>query len=147
MCTITLRSSSFSAKSTISKGNKSALFYNKKNSPSVYFQLPLIVPNAPIKINFEVTAVVDPDDGLQPSDLTPETASVRVMILKSTQVNIFAPFISLNKFQYLVITIYNVCFRLSQFWLQQFRCQPRRYFNKIFIKSHFVYLIRCMKFK
>lgn len=142
MCTITLRSSSFSAKSTISKGNKSALFYNKKNLPNVYFQLPLIVPNAPIKINFEVTAVVDPDDGLQPSDLTPETASVRVMILKSTQVNNFARFMNLNKFN-----IYNVCFRLSQFWLQQFRCQPRRYFNKIFIKSHFVYLIRCMKFK
>lgn len=40
-----------------------------------------------MKINFEVTAVVDPDDGLQPSDLTPETASVRVMILKSNQVS------------------------------------------------------------
>lgn len=45
------------------------------------------MPNAPVKINFEVTAVVDPDDGLQPSDLTPETASVRVMILKSNQVS------------------------------------------------------------
>lgn len=50
------------------------------------FQLPLIVPNAPIKINFEVIAVVDPDDGLQPSELTPETANVRVMILRSNQV-------------------------------------------------------------
>lgn len=61
----------------------------------------MIVPNAPIKINFEVTAVVDPDDGLQPSDLTPETASVRVMILKSTQVIKFAAFMNLNKFLYL----------------------------------------------
>lgn len=43
------------------------------------------MPNVPIKINFAVTAVVDPDDGLQPSDLTPETANVRVMILKSNQ--------------------------------------------------------------
>lgn len=51
------------------------------------FQLPLIVPNAPIKINFEVTAVVDPDDGLQPSELTPETANVRVMIMRSKQVS------------------------------------------------------------
>lgn len=98
MRTITLRSSSFSAKSTISEGKKSALFYNEKNLPSFYFQLPLIVPNAPIKINFEVTAVVDPDDGLQPSDLTPETASVRVMILKSTQVKIFAAYVNSNKF-------------------------------------------------
>lgn len=52
-----------------------------------YQKLPLIVPNAPVKINFEVTAVVDSDDGLQPSDLTPETANVRVMILKSNQVD------------------------------------------------------------
>lgn len=40
----------------------------------------------PIKVNFHVTAVVDPDDGLQPSDLTPETANVRVMILKVNKV-------------------------------------------------------------
>lgn len=58
------------------------------------FQLPLIVPNAPIKINFEVIAVVDPDDGLQPSDLTPETANVRVMILKSNQVSMNQTFIT-----------------------------------------------------
>lgn len=41
----------------------------------------------PIKVNFNVTAVVDPDDGLQPSDLTPETANVRVMILKANRVS------------------------------------------------------------
>lgn len=46
----------------------------------------MIVPDAPIKINFDVTAVVDSDDGLQPSDLTPENANVRVMILKKNQV-------------------------------------------------------------
>lgn len=51
-------------------------------------QLPLIVPDAPVKISFEVTAVVDPDDGLQPSDLTPETANIRVMILKSNNVSV-----------------------------------------------------------
>lgn len=44
------------------------------------------MPDAPVKINFQVTAVVDPNDGLQPSDLTPETANVRVMILKSNHV-------------------------------------------------------------
>lgn len=41
-----------------------------------------------MKISFEVTAVVDPDDGLQPSDLTPETANIRVMILKSNHVSV-----------------------------------------------------------
>lgn len=50
-------------------------------------KLPLIVPNAPIKISFQITAVVDPNDGLQPSDLTPETANIRVMILKSNHVS------------------------------------------------------------
>lgn len=49
------------------------------------FQLPPIVPGAPIKIGFEITAIVDSNDGLQPSDLTPETANVRVMILKVSQ--------------------------------------------------------------
>lgn len=45
-------------------------------------QLPLIVPGNPLKIDFQITAVIDANDGLQPSELTPETASVRVMILK-----------------------------------------------------------------
>lgn len=49
------------------------------------FQLPPIVPGAPIRVDFEITAVVDPNDGLQPSDLTQETANVRVMILKVGQ--------------------------------------------------------------
>lgn len=57
------------------------------NKNNLIFQLPLVVPDAPIKINFQVTAVIDPNDGLQPSDLTPETANVRVMILKTNQVS------------------------------------------------------------
>lgn len=49
-------------------------------------QLPFIVPGVPLKVSFTVTAVVDPDDGLQPSDLTPETANVRVMVVRAEQV-------------------------------------------------------------
>lgn len=57
------------------------------------------MPNVPIKVNFHVTAVVDPDDGLQPSDLTPETANVRVMILKVNKVRFMTYFSFLASFQ------------------------------------------------
>lgn len=57
---------------------------------TMYFisQLPIIVPGSPLKISFDIVAVTDPNDGLQPSDLTPDTAYVRVMVLKANQVNV-----------------------------------------------------------
>lgn len=50
-----------------------------------YAQLPPLVPSAPIKIDFKVTAIVDENDGLPPSDLTPENAIVRVLVIKVGQ--------------------------------------------------------------
>lgn len=50
-----------------------------------YTQLPPLVPAAPVKIDFKVTAIVDPNDGLPPSDLTPENSVIRAMIIKSGQ--------------------------------------------------------------
>lgn len=46
------------------------------------------MPGAPIKIDFKVTAILDPNDGLPPSDLTPENAIVRVLVIKTGQVNV-----------------------------------------------------------
>ncbi|KAJ6640773.1 Bardet-Biedl syndrome 1 protein like [Pseudolycoriella hygida] len=48
-----------------------------------YASLPTLVPGSPIKIDFKITTLLDPNDGLPPSDLTPENAIVRVMLLKS----------------------------------------------------------------
>lgn len=44
------------------------------------------MPGAPIKVSFEIVAVTDANDGLQPSDLTADNACVRVMILRANQV-------------------------------------------------------------
>ncbi|XP_055537016.1 Bardet-Biedl syndrome 1 protein homolog [Wyeomyia smithii] len=48
-----------------------------------YLQLPMLVPGAPMKLDFKVTAVTDPSDGLAPIDLTPENAFVRVLVFKT----------------------------------------------------------------
>lgn len=50
------------------------------------FQLPPIVPGAPVKLNFKISAMIDKYDGLPPQDLTTENSFVRVMIIKSEQV-------------------------------------------------------------
>lgn len=50
-----------------------------------YAKLPPLVPAAPIRIDFKVTALLDAADGMPPSDLTPENASVRVMIIRVGQ--------------------------------------------------------------
>lgn len=65
----------------------------KKNNDitlhSFVLQLPPIVPGAPVKINFKVSAIVDKYDGLPPQDLTTENSFVRVMVVKSDQVNVY----------------------------------------------------------
>ncbi|XP_055601592.1 Bardet-Biedl syndrome 1 protein homolog [Uranotaenia lowii] len=48
-----------------------------------YLQLPMLVPGAPLKLDFKITAVMDPGDGLAPADLTPENSFVRVIIFKT----------------------------------------------------------------
>lgn len=53
-----------------------------------FFQLPAIVPGALVKVNFKVTAVIDENDGLPPSDLTMENAVIRAMIIKLGQVRL-----------------------------------------------------------
>lgn len=50
-----------------------------------YAQLPPLVPSAPVKIDFKVTAIVDENDGLPPSELTPENSIVRVLVIKVGQ--------------------------------------------------------------
>lgn len=50
-------------------------------------KLPSLVPGSPIKIDFKITALLDPNDGLPPSDLTPENAIVRVILIKAGHVS------------------------------------------------------------
>ncbi len=42
-----------------------------------------------MKIDFKITTLLDPNDGLPPSDLTPENAIIRVMLIKSGHVSLF----------------------------------------------------------
>lgn len=51
-----------------------------------YTKLPSLTPSSPLKLDFKVTVILDKNDGLPPSDLTPETAIIRVMIVKTGQV-------------------------------------------------------------
>lgn len=54
-----------------------------------------------MKIDFKITTLLDPNDGLPPSDLTPENAIIRVMLIKSGHVNEnfrFTPFVRLSIF-------------------------------------------------
>ncbi|XP_058838064.1 Bardet-Biedl syndrome 1 protein homolog [Topomyia yanbarensis] len=48
-----------------------------------YLQLPMLVPGVPLKLDFKVTVVTDPSDGLAPIDLTLENSFVRVLVFKS----------------------------------------------------------------
>ncbi|XP_063701971.1 LOW QUALITY PROTEIN: Bardet-Biedl syndrome 1 protein, partial [Culicoides brevitarsis] len=47
--------------------------------------LPMIIPGCPVKMDFDVSIVMDPRDGLPPSDLTPENAVIKVVIGKTGQ--------------------------------------------------------------
>ncbi|EAT38940.1 AAEL009211-PA [Aedes aegypti] len=48
-----------------------------------YLKLPMLVPGAPLKLDFKVTVVTDPSDGLAPVDLTPENSFIKVLIFKT----------------------------------------------------------------
>lgn len=52
-----------------------------------YFKLPMLVPRAPLKLDFRVTVVIDPSDGLPPVDLTPENSFIKVLIFKTGHVS------------------------------------------------------------
>ncbi|XP_055384123.1 Bardet-Biedl syndrome 1 protein homolog [Condylostylus longicornis] len=55
---------------------------NHYQLPKAVANLPTLIPGIPMKIDFEVNAVLDPIDHLPPSDLTVEKAIVRIFILK-----------------------------------------------------------------
>ncbi|ETN65941.1 BBS1 [Anopheles darlingi] len=50
-----------------------------------YLSLPMLVPGAPVRLDFRVTVSVDPADGLPPVDLTPENSYLKVLIFKAGQ--------------------------------------------------------------
>ncbi|XP_058066095.1 Bardet-Biedl syndrome 1 protein homolog [Anopheles bellator] len=50
-----------------------------------YLPLPMLVPGAPIRLDFRVTVSVDPSDGLPPVDLTPEASYLKVLVFKAGQ--------------------------------------------------------------
>ncbi|KAL9904916.1 Bardet-Biedl syndrome 1 isoform 3-T5 [Glossina fuscipes fuscipes] len=49
------------------------------------FQLPCILPGIPLKIDFEVVAVINPNDKLPPHSLTPDNSHIRIMLIKAQQ--------------------------------------------------------------
>ncbi|XP_058121914.1 Bardet-Biedl syndrome 1 protein homolog [Anopheles ziemanni] len=50
-----------------------------------YQRLPMLVPGAPIRLDFRVTVTVEPADGLPPVDLTPENSCIKVLVFKTGQ--------------------------------------------------------------
>ncbi|XP_030385738.1 Bardet-Biedl syndrome 1 protein homolog [Scaptodrosophila lebanonensis] len=48
-------------------------------------RLPSVLPGVPLRVDFEVVAVLDPIDKLPPATLTLDNAQIRVMLLKSGQ--------------------------------------------------------------
>lgn len=57
----------------------------KLNQAFVY--LPPLLPNFPIKLDFDVTCETNVDDGMPPPDLTPENATIKCIIFRSGQVS------------------------------------------------------------
>ncbi|KAI9581551.1 hypothetical protein GQX74_012876 [Glossina fuscipes] len=47
--------------------------------------LPCILPGIPLKIDFEVVAVINPNDKLPPHSLTPDNSHIRIMLIKAQQ--------------------------------------------------------------
>lgn len=56
------------------------------NLDRCFTNLPMIIPGSPVKLDFDVSLVMDPRDGLPPSDLTPENSVIKVLIVKQGQV-------------------------------------------------------------
>ncbi|XP_059613859.1 Bardet-Biedl syndrome 1 protein [Phlebotomus argentipes] len=50
-----------------------------------FARLPPLAPGVPLTIDFKVTVIIDPTDGLPPPDLTPDNSVIRVMIFKCGQ--------------------------------------------------------------
>ncbi|GAB0098228.1 Bardet-Biedl syndrome 1 [Sergentomyia squamirostris] len=50
-----------------------------------FIRLPPLVPGVLLTINFKVTVIIDPTDGLPPPDLTPDNSVIRVMVFKCGQ--------------------------------------------------------------
>uniref|UniRef100_A0A1A9ZFV4 Uncharacterized protein n=1 Tax=Glossina pallidipes TaxID=7398 RepID=A0A1A9ZFV4_GLOPL len=48
-------------------------------------KLPCILPGIPLKIDFEVVAVINPNDKLPPHSLTPDNSHIRIMLIKAQQ--------------------------------------------------------------
>ncbi|XP_055628278.1 Bardet-Biedl syndrome 1 protein homolog isoform X2 [Toxorhynchites rutilus septentrionalis] len=48
-----------------------------------YRQLPLLIPGAPLKLDYKVTVVTDRASGLPPADLLPETSFIKVLVFKT----------------------------------------------------------------
>ncbi|XP_062128230.1 Bardet-Biedl syndrome 1 protein homolog [Drosophila sulfurigaster albostrigata] len=48
-------------------------------------RLPSVLPGIPLRVDFEVVAVLDPMDKLPPGSLTPDNSQIRVMLLKTGQ--------------------------------------------------------------
>uniref|UniRef100_A0A1A9WPW6 Uncharacterized protein n=1 Tax=Glossina brevipalpis TaxID=37001 RepID=A0A1A9WPW6_9MUSC len=48
-------------------------------------KLPSILPGIPLKIDFEVVAVINPNDKLPPHTLTPDISYIRIMLIKAQQ--------------------------------------------------------------
>ncbi|XP_060652211.1 Bardet-Biedl syndrome 1 protein homolog [Drosophila nasuta] len=48
-------------------------------------RLPSVLPGIPLRVDFEVVAVLDPLDKLPPGSLTPDNSQIRVMLLKTGQ--------------------------------------------------------------
>lgn len=70
--------------------NLCVLLHGNKNHymmDSQFTRLPPLLPNFPVTINFNVTVVTDPSDGLPPNDLTFDNATIKCMVFKSGQVS------------------------------------------------------------
>lgn len=59
------------------------------NLDRCFTHLPMIVPGSPVKLDFDVSLVMDPKDGMPPTDLTPENSVIKVLIVKQGQVSDF----------------------------------------------------------
>ncbi|KAH8367266.1 hypothetical protein KR200_006170 [Drosophila serrata] len=53
--------------------------------PQTLARLPSVLPGVPLRVDFEVVAVLDPLDKLPPATLNPDNSQIRVMLMKAGQ--------------------------------------------------------------
>ncbi|KAH8239968.1 hypothetical protein KR032_009857 [Drosophila birchii] len=53
--------------------------------PQTLARLPSVLPGVPLRVDFEVVAVLDPMDKLPPASLNPDNSQIRVMLMKAGQ--------------------------------------------------------------